>query len=341
MDNLPVTPEQNLEQAVISPPPKINPMYIIGGLIFIAVILTGGIFIGRFMNSSQKIPEKEILLTPTSYPSPTVTSIPDPTAEWKTYSSDSHKFTFKYPQNWLGPEEYNDYYVSIGSSKPHKYGEGIEYDFPTTDSYFVTILSNYRGTMPISTWESQTWMADTKESISLAVGKSTTSHGIRKTKIRNGTVGDLPVSEVLIDNDPQGAGAEFMYTNEIIVKTSDFVIRIQAIPVIVSTKDSLDRQNKAKEISNKYKETLNQILSTFKFLDQKQNMEQSCLERGGRWIAQYNECESESSPNLTAEWCTNNGGTFEGCSSACRYDPDVIAGRSNCAAICVKVCKFN
>lgn len=99
MDNLPIPPEQNLEQPV-PPLPKINPLYIFGGLFIMTFILTGGIFIGRYLNTSQNIPVKEIVPTPTLYPSPTVTSIPDPTANWKTYMDGRFNFSVKYPGEW-------------------------------------------------------------------------------------------------------------------------------------------------------------------------------------------------------------------------------------------------
>lgn len=66
-----------------------------------ALILTGGIFIGQYLNSSQKIPEKEIIATPSaapsSSPSPTITSITDPTVSWKTYSHPTLGYSFSYP----------------------------------------------------------------------------------------------------------------------------------------------------------------------------------------------------------------------------------------------------
>lgn len=99
MDNLPIPPEQNLEQPVVPPPFKINPMYVLGGLFIMALILTGGIFIGKYLNSSQKIPEKEIIPISTLSPSSTVTSTLDPIANWKTYTNTEYNYSFKYPQN--------------------------------------------------------------------------------------------------------------------------------------------------------------------------------------------------------------------------------------------------
>ncbi len=131
MDNLPIPPEQNLEQPVVPPPPKINPMFIIGGLILIAIILTGGIFIGRYLNTSQNIPAQEITPIPsvtprvipsvtpseTPSPTPTITTIPDPTANWKTYSDPNYKFSIDYPSGWKiqgnGDYQRGEYFVKI------------------------------------------------------------------------------------------------------------------------------------------------------------------------------------------------------------------------------------
>ncbi len=76
-----------------------------------ALILTGGIFIGKNLNTSQNIPAQEITPIPTvtpmvipsvipsetPAPTPTVTPIPDSTANWKTYTSKEYGFSFKYP----------------------------------------------------------------------------------------------------------------------------------------------------------------------------------------------------------------------------------------------------
>lgn len=43
-------------------------------------------------------PEEKVVLTPT--PSSTFTSLPDPTASWKTYRNEQYGFEFKYPDDW-------------------------------------------------------------------------------------------------------------------------------------------------------------------------------------------------------------------------------------------------
>lgn len=74
--------------------------------------------------------------------------------------------------------------------------------------------------------------------------------------------------------------------------------------------------------------------------DQNPDYKQSCMERGGLWLTEYLECESESSPNLSSEWCTNLGGEFSECQSPCRHDPKFQSGQISCATVCVKVCQF-
>ena len=60
----------------------------------------------------------------------------------------------------------------------------------------------------------------------------------------------------------------------------------------------------------------------------------SCKNNGGKWIAEFNECELFESPEL----CTDIGGVYDECASACRNVldyPNVV-----CTDNCVEVCSF-
>ena len=59
--------------------------------------------------------------------------------------------------------------------------------------------------------------------------------------------------------------------------------------------------------------------------------EQACLDAGGTYIAEHNECE-----NISAAACEERGGTFDECASACRHMPT----DTMCTAQCVPVCSF-
>ncbi|OGY42507.1 MAG: hypothetical protein A2Y82_04025 [Candidatus Buchananbacteria bacterium RBG_13_36_9] len=56
-----------------------------------------------------------------------------------------------------------------------------------------------------------------------------------------------------------------------------------------------------------------------------------CPDQNGKWLYQYRECE-----NISQTWCSNEGGTFNECASACRHNPKAEV----CTLQCVPVCQF-
>jgi hypothetical protein len=60
-------------------------------------------------------------------------------------------------------------------------------------------------------------------------------------------------------------------------------------------------------------------------------LEKACVAAGGKYLAQFNECE-----NVSGASCTAMGGAFEECASACRHLPASVM----CTAQCVPVCSF-
>jgi hypothetical protein len=61
-------------------------------------------------------------------------------------------------------------------------------------------------------------------------------------------------------------------------------------------------------------------------------IEQACVDEGGIFIAEHNECE-----DISEDACTELGGAYDSCASACRHEPaDTI-----CTAQCVLVCSFD
>lgn len=57
----------------------------------------------------------------------------------------------------------------------------------------------------------------------------------------------------------------------------------------------------------------------------------ACQQAGGDWLAEHNECE-----RVQENWCTQRGGSYNDCASACRHDPDA----EFCTQQCVFVCSF-
>ena len=62
-----------------------------------------------------------------------------------------------------------------------------------------------------------------------------------------------------------------------------------------------------------------------------QQLPQSCAENNGRWLENFNECES-----VSEQWCHSAGGQFVECGSACRHE----SGPVPCTMQCVRVCTF-
>ena len=61
-------------------------------------------------------------------------------------------------------------------------------------------------------------------------------------------------------------------------------------------------------------------------------LEQACLDEGGIFIAEHNECE-----DISEDACTELGGEYDPCASACRHEPDDVI----CTAQCVLVCSLD
>lgn len=62
-----------------------------------------------------------------------------------------------------------------------------------------------------------------------------------------------------------------------------------------------------------------------------ESLAESCAAADGNWLEQHNECEYVSS-----QWCSDQGGTYAACESACRHNPDTEI----CTMQCVPVCEF-
>ena len=76
------------------------------------------------------------------------------------------------------------------------------------------------------------------------------------------------------------------------------------------------------------KEYFENILTTFRFMSDEETM---CLGNEGTWINEYSECEY-----ISENLCTENGGQYFECESACRHDIEETA----CTKQCVAVCEF-
>lgn len=55
----------------------------------------------------------------------------------------------------------------------------------------------------------------------------------------------------------------------------------------------------------------------------------SCAAAGGTWLPEYKECEY-----VSRQWCSEQAGNFQECTSACRHQVDVNVCTSQCVPVC-------
>jgi len=62
-----------------------------------------------------------------------------------------------------------------------------------------------------------------------------------------------------------------------------------------------------------------------------------CQAYEGRWIQEFNECESMiSTSGISQDVCEANGGAYSSCASACRHGEELYP----CLTVCIKVCAW-
>lgn len=101
----PPAPVPSTAQVLPAQPPKSNTLLILIGLILIILSGVGGFYLGSYVFPQEPSPTP----TPASSPIPSPTPTSDPTADWKTYTSEVLGFTVRYPDTWhltkCGPGE--------------------------------------------------------------------------------------------------------------------------------------------------------------------------------------------------------------------------------------------
>ena len=110
MDQITNSENQNIQIPVLSPvPTPSNNIFKILTFIFLGLFLIILLFLIYFLiklNKSIQTPQPQnqvtenIVTSPTATSVPTITSTPDPTVNWKTYTNSTYKFFIKYPSIW-------------------------------------------------------------------------------------------------------------------------------------------------------------------------------------------------------------------------------------------------
>ena len=253
MDNDPITPYISDPSLSEIPTPSLNakkdqlPLWIIGGLVFLALGTTIGVFGAKFFIQPQEISQistyQECLAAkgsrvqesypgvcvtvsgqrftqPVTSPSSTPTSgvpestnpITDPTADWKTYTANG--FTFRYPGDFIVEERDKNFFVITLEKDKLIPQAGISID--------AKLLGNFA-------------------SYDVAVSKT-------KESLTNITTQELPNGIKISGKVGPGFG-ENLSINKALLKYKGGALNVETL------------------INEPYSEIFDQILSTFKFLN--------------------------------------------------------------------------
>ncbi|MBI3379331.1 hypothetical protein HY029_01090 [Candidatus Gottesmanbacteria bacterium] len=254
--NIPVKPPL---QPFTSPPPRSTPksIFILGGLLILIAGLFGGYYLTKSSTSEKpksqltgKACTQEAKLCPDGSsvsrtgincefapcPQITITSSPTPDlmANWKTYSNSKLNFSAKYPPKWFITE----YQAGIGIGQ-NSLGSIALYDSLATQmkssdkAIFISVAKINKN------WSLDQWAKETKETLGLT------------TKIRDEYIDSIPALRVSGEFDFPKGNSKVIY---VFTKKNEMGWIIYTIPKSGSPIPEFD-----------------QILSTFKFLDQNQN----------------------------------------------------------------------
>lgn len=198
-------------------------------LIIVAIL---AIFLGGYLLGQQQTKLPGILSQPTTQSSPT----PDPTANWKTYTSEKYGFSIKYPNDWSVrvTSAAADPYIYIDLNIKASWGEsaGPEAGFP-----YTIAITEHKNTK--------------KESFKDFVTKDLSEELKNNFTFQQEKIGSYTFYRT--DKLPSAYGALNVYITE----DGGRYISIDLIPY--SLDDPPNNQDKVLP-------TFNQILSTFKFL---------------------------------------------------------------------------
>ncbi len=145
---VPLVPAPEITTPAATPPSQpANPhgknwkKLILIGLVLVILIIGGGTFV--LSQQETNTPETKIIAQPTAGQP---TTIPDPTADWKTYINEKYQYSLKYPPQWEIQNE-----KSLQSENIYFYTKSAQN--PNYNAYFfITVDQNVKNFTPNKEW---------------------------------------------------------------------------------------------------------------------------------------------------------------------------------------------
>ena len=233
----------------VAPPSPAKPktfIFVLLGLVLVAGLLFAGValsqkgFLSGILSLAKPSP------TPTLAPEPTPT--PDPTANWKTYTNQKYNYSFKYPAE-AKLEEGKGYEERLQETILTFYGPNYPGPGEFTDGYGITfaVLKNLGNATPNQL--AQKVFAESQKGIA----DKTLEGDISKCKVEEVTRGGTTGTRFTYCVRAPGSG---------VVNFSEWFV-----------KNGITYQIYAVLQNSNYQKDFDQILSTFKFLDQTSSTE--------------------------------------------------------------------
>lgn len=284
--------------------------------IFLLLTLFGTTFAVAYLTQQKRqeaptagqdiVPESEIKLPET-----------DETANWKTYTNKDYSFSVSYPSMWEFGESTSDGYPYIIFQDPI----AQQINLPQTEIDKGAMIQIYMTDASLYTVQPVTLSSLKDIFLGVDLSKGMYADPDAKQEVGEETVGNLTgVKETI--NQKYYSSQTFAFIKEYMDEKIVFKISLTAFKPLSTQK------------LNEYNTIFNQVLSTFKFLDQevkgvKTTLSDSCLEREQKLLEEISECEI-----IDEHRCLYLKEEFDSCVSGCQKDLE----KKMCFDVCKPVC---
>lgn len=198
---------------------------------------------------------------------------PDSTSDWKVYTNKTFNISFKYPNDWKGPEIYefkNGFYFEIGTDTVYPYGtDRLDRKYTKENSYYIGLQYNERpDNISIEQWkENQIWIKELLPLFSMKDGEI--KSGIRDEIIRVRALGIKGYKGVeYITSLSDTAQTERTYTRQVFLINDNYdTLTLFGIPnnVSITAEDTKNWKSYYKQVDNNYLSVFRNFANSISF----------------------------------------------------------------------------